>query len=154
MRSPHIGDWSRKGLTYYGDAVALVDVAKKRRFTYRELDARATALAVTLRAKYGLRKGDRFAMLAHNGVEYLDCFFAGGKSGAILVPYNWRLHPRELTELAQSISPRVLFHSPEFAETAALMGAAAGCPTVALGEGYEALLGATGDVQELSLIHI
>jgi len=148
VRSLHIGDWSRKGLTYYGDAVALVDVAKNRRFTYRDLDARATGLAVTLRARFGVRKGDRFAMLAHNGVEVLDCLFAGGKLGAILVPYNWRLHPRELTELAESITPRMLFHSPELAETAGLMGKAAGCPTVALDAGYEALLGATGDVHE------
>jgi len=148
VRSPHIGDWSRKGALYYGDSVALVDVAKNRRFTYRELDERARGLAVALRGKYGVRKGDRFAMLAHNGVEFLDGFFAAGKSGAIFVPYNWRLHPRELTELAQAIQPRVIFHSPEFAETAVLMGKAASCPTVALGEDYEALLGATGEVRE------
>lgn len=140
MRSSHVGEWSKKSATYYGDAVALVDVAKSKRFTYRVLDERASALASQLQHKYLVKKGDRVAMLAHNGVEYLDALFACGKLGAIFVPYNWRLHAKELVALTTTIAPRVLFFSPEFDEAAAQMGAAATCPAVALDAAYEASL--------------
>jgi len=62
----------------------------------------------------GVRKGDRVAMLAHNGVEYLDTFFACAKLGAILVGLNWRLHWRELAQLLDKTTPKVLIYSDDF----------------------------------------
>ena len=63
------------------DKTALVEVATGRRFTYAELDARAKAAARALTEGLGLKKGDRLALLADNRVEFLDVFFACGKSG-------------------------------------------------------------------------
>jgi fatty-acyl-CoA synthase len=73
---------------------ALVEVASGRRFTYRELDERATACAAAWRRTLGLEPGDRIALLSGNRVEFVDCFFAAAKSGVILVPLNSRLAVR------------------------------------------------------------
>ena len=68
---------------------ALVEVATGRRFTYAELDARGRAAARALTEGLGLKKGDRLALLAGNCVEFLDVFFACGKSGVVLVPVSY-----------------------------------------------------------------
>jgi fatty-acyl-CoA synthase len=54
-----------------------------------------------------------------NGVETLDALFACGKLGAILVPFNWRSHPRELVELFAKTAPKALLFSDDFRDTAA-----------------------------------
>ena len=99
----------------------MVDVARKDagRFTYRQMNARATALAGWLRDVAGVQRGDRVGIVALNGVEHLDLLFACGKLGAIFVPYNWRLHAAELTEGVRSIRPRVLLFGDDFRDAAA-----------------------------------
>ncbi len=117
----YIGDYLGRRALYTPDQLAVVDAGKvpHRSFTYRELNQRANRLANWLRDGAGVSKGDRVAMLAHNGVEYLDVFFACGKLGAILVGLNWRLNWRELVQLLEKTSPKVLIYSDEFRETVA-----------------------------------
>ncbi|RKH37390.1 AMP-binding protein, partial [Corallococcus llansteffanensis] len=116
-----IGDWMGRGALYWPEAVAVVDVARRDagRFTYRQMNARATALAGWLRDVAGVQRGDRVGIVALNGVEHLDLLFACGKLGAIFVPYNWRLHAAELTEGVRSIRPRVLLFGDDFRDAAA-----------------------------------
>jgi fatty-acyl-CoA synthase len=111
-----IGDYIGRRALYTPDHLALVDAGKvpHRSFTYRELNTRANRLANWLHDGAGVRKGDRVAMLAHNGVEYLDTFFACAKLGAILVGLNWRLHWRELAQLLDKTTPKVLIYSDDF----------------------------------------
>jgi fatty-acyl-CoA synthase len=118
-----IGDWMERGERYYADAPAVVDVARgpAGRFSYRQLNARANRLAAHLRDKAGVGRGDRVAILANNGVEVLDAFFACGKLGAIFVPLNWRAAARENREVIELITPRVLIYSADFRETAAVL---------------------------------
>lgn len=117
----YIGDWMGRAALYWPDRLAVVDTAKGAagRFTYRQLNERANRLANWLRNEAGLEKGERVGMVALNGVEYLDAFFACGKLGAIFVPFNWRLHPRELAELINLTTPRVLLYSDEFKDAIA-----------------------------------
>ncbi len=35
----------------------------------------------------GIAKGERFALLADNRVEYMDALFAAPKAGVVLVPW-------------------------------------------------------------------
>ncbi|MCY1040670.1 AMP-binding protein [Corallococcus sp. bb12-1] len=116
-----IGDWMGRGALYWPEAVAVVDVARRDagRFTYRQMNARATALAGWLRDVAGVQRGDRVGIVALNGVEHLDALFACGKLGAIFVPYNWRLHAAELTEGVRSVRPRVLLFGDDFRDAAA-----------------------------------
>ena len=112
----YIGDWMERGERYWPDALAVVDVAKGEggRFTYRHLNQRANRLANWLRDVAGVGRGERVGMIALNGVEFLDAFFACGKLGAIFVPYNWRSHWRELVELIRNTRPKVMIYSDEF----------------------------------------
>lgn len=112
----HIGDWLERGERYWPENVAVVDVAKGEagRFTYRQLNQRANKLANWLRDVVGVRRGDRVGLLALNGVEFLDAFFACGKLGAIGVPYNWRSHWRELVDLIEVTQPKALIYSDDF----------------------------------------
>ena len=117
------------------DAPALVVVEPELRLTYRELDARAVRCALAWRA-LGLAPGARVALLAHNRVEYLDVFFAAGKSGTILVPLGTRLTAHELAPILEDSGARALIYEGAFAETvAALRSSVAGVETwIALDE--------------------
>jgi fatty-acyl-CoA synthase len=114
----YIGDYLGRRALYSPDQLAVVDAGKTphRSFTYSELNNRANRLANWLRDGAGVQKGDRVAVLAHDGVEYLDVFFACGKLGVILAGLNWRLHWRELQGLLEKTTPKVLIYSDEFAE--------------------------------------
>jgi fatty-acyl-CoA synthase len=114
-----VGDFLGRRALYTPDNLAVVDAGKTphRSFTYSELNNRANRLANWLRDGAGIRKGDRVAILAHNGMEYLDTFFACGKLGAIMVPFNWRLHGRELLALIEKTTPKVLIYSDDFKDT-------------------------------------
>lgn len=110
-----VGDYLGRRALYSPDQLAVVDAGKTphRTFTYRELNDRANRLANWLREGAGIQKGDRVAILAHNGVEFLDTFFACGKLGAILIPFNWRLHWREVLQLVEKTGPKVLVYSDD-----------------------------------------
>ena len=95
--------------------IGVVDVAAGQRWRYSELDERANRLANALLG-LGVSKGDRVAILAHNGVEYVDAFFAAGKIGAILTPLNWRLATSEISYIINDCTPCVLCIGPEFAD--------------------------------------
>jgi len=114
----YIGDWMERGERYWPEAPAVVDLAKGAagRFTYRQLNRRANRMANWLRDVVDVARGDRVGMIAMNGVEYLDVFFACGKLGAIFVPYNWRSHWRELVELIHQTTPKAIVFSDEFRE--------------------------------------
>ena len=115
-----VGDILGRRALYTPDDLAVIDAGKDphRSFTYSEMNSRANRLANWLRDGAGIGKGDRVAILAHDGVEHLDTFFACGKLGAIHVPLNWRLHWRELLTLIDDTQPTVLVFSDEFKESA------------------------------------
>ncbi len=106
----YVGDYLGRRALYSPDQLAVVDAGKTphRSFTYSELNNRANRLADWLQDGAGIVKGDRVAVLAYDGVEYLDTFFACGKLGAILTGLNWRLHWRELLSLIERVTPKVL----------------------------------------------
>lgn len=62
----------------------------ERAMTFRQWNERACRLANGLLA-LGLRKGDRFAVLAYNRVEWAEIYVAAAKAGLIAVPVNFRL---------------------------------------------------------------
>jgi fatty-acyl-CoA synthase len=64
-------------------------------FTYGEVDARAESLAATL-AGFGLKPGDRLALLLPAWPEFVITMFAGSKLGLVVVPLNPRVTQPEL----------------------------------------------------------
>lgn len=112
----YIGDYLGRREIYSPDKLAIIDVGKtpELRVSYRQFNARAKRLANWLYDIAGVRKGDRVAILARDGIEHLDCFYACGKLGAVHTAFNWRLHWRELVGLIDNTQPRVLLYSGDF----------------------------------------
>ena len=127
----YIGDYLARRELYSPDRLAIIDSGKDQewRLTFRQVNARANRLANWLRDAAGVGKDDRVAILAHDGVEHLDTFFACGKLGAIHTALNWRLHPQELAGIVALTTPKLLIFSAELAEkVAALQTLLAGRP--------------------------
>ncbi len=77
----------------YPDKISLI--FDGRHWTYRQLNSRVNRLA-NLFTSLGLRKGDKVAMLARNGNEYIETYYALAKIGIWMVPINYRLQPSEI----------------------------------------------------------
>jgi fatty-acyl-CoA synthase len=95
------------------DKLAVVSLATGERLTYAQLNERAERAADTLSAL--LEPGDRFGLLAHNSIEFLELFFAAGKAGVIVVPLSTRATEHELRHIANDCGMTVLFYGDEFA---------------------------------------
>ncbi|MAT04101.1 MAG: acid--CoA ligase, partial [Acidimicrobiaceae bacterium] len=111
-------DWIAHHRDNRGGKEAVRDLGTGRSFTYAELDARIDAMAAHL-GSLGIGRGDRVAVLAHNGVEYFDIQFACARTGAICVLLNWRLTVSELEYIIGDSSPKLLVHDTEFVANAA-----------------------------------
>ncbi len=108
-----MGSWPSR---HDPDRVALIDDA--RTVTYGELDSRSARLAGVLAAG-GIRRGDRVAILLGNHSTYLETVFACGRIGAIAVPVNNRLSPREIAVQVDDCAPRGLVAEPELRDRVA-----------------------------------
>ena len=104
---------------------ALRDVEADRRWSYAELDAAADRWVARLSAA-GVAAGDRVAVLARDRPELVHLYFACVRTGAVLVPLNWRLAPAELRGIVADARPAVLFGEEAFRETAREVLGAAG----------------------------
>ena len=83
------------------------------RTTYRGLGRRARRLANALQA-LGIGFGDRVATLAWNGYRHLELYYAVSGSGAVLHTLNPRLHPDQVTWIADHAEDQVLFFDLSF----------------------------------------
>ena len=100
------------------DTVALIHASSRRQFTYAELDRRALLCARIWTDLCRLRPGDRVCILSENRVEYVDAFWAAGKSGIILVPLGTRSTAHELCQVLGDCKPRCLMYSAGYEKLA------------------------------------
>ncbi|MGA7684918.1 MAG: AMP-binding protein [Terriglobales bacterium] len=84
-----------------------------QRLTYRDLNHRAIQCASLFLDYCRLHKSDRVAILAKNRLEFLDTFFAAGKSGVILVPLNVRQTAPELGAILKSSGAKAILYDGE-----------------------------------------
>ena len=89
------------------DAEALVDVPSGRRWTYAELDADITALALGLLAG-GIQAGDRIGIWSPNCPEWTLLQYATAKVGALLVNVNPAYRSHELAYVVEQSGMRLL----------------------------------------------
>jgi fatty-acyl-CoA synthase len=113
----YIGDYLARRELYSPDKLAFIDAGKSPewRLTFRDANRRANKLANWLKSQ-GIEKGDRVAILAKDGYEHLDLFFACSKLGAVHTALNWRSHWRELLEIFNYTNPKILVFSDDFKE--------------------------------------
>ena len=91
------------------DAIALVCDRTGTRIGYASLAERSARLATSLAETYGVARGDRVAVLAHNDVRTFELLVACARLGAALAPLNVRLADDELEAVLARCEPKVIF---------------------------------------------
>jgi long-chain acyl-CoA synthetase len=77
------------------------------RASYGELAALTARRAGTLQTRYGIKPGDRIAIVAENDVRYFKAFYAIWHAGACAVPVNAKLHGREIAYILEHSGARL-----------------------------------------------
>ena len=85
----------------------------RREITWRVFDEKANRFA-NLLASRGVGKGDKVAILLMNGIEWLPVYFGVLKSGAVVVPLNFRYTAEEIDYCVGLADVDVLVFGPEF----------------------------------------
>src|SRR6476619_3090342 len=99
----------------HGDRAGFVWGEKS--WTWREIDARVSALAAALAAR-GIVKGDRIVVHSKNCDEMFWSMFAAFRLGAVWVPTNFRLMPDEVAYLATASGAKAFLCHGDFPEHA------------------------------------
>jgi long-chain acyl-CoA synthetase len=102
------------------------------RLGYGEVAATARRVGRLLR-DCGVRPGDRVAILAHNGIEYVSAWFGALMLGAIAVPLNVATDPGSLAKVVAGAGARVVVVGPRLERVVVAAGerlAAAGVTTI------------------------
>ena len=82
------------------------------RATFAEHAARVLKLAGAMRSELGIQRGDRFAVLAQNGHQFMELHNAGYLGAGVITPLNIRLSPAEIRRILDDSGARVLFADP------------------------------------------
>src|ERR1700735_1943483 len=90
-------------------------VCKGARYTYGQFRDRAARLAGALR-EAGVKSGDRVAFMSLNCHRLLEAYYGVLEAGAVLLPLNIRLSPRELAYILNDAGAKALFLEKEFTE--------------------------------------
>ena len=106
-------DFLRKAMDQYGKKIGVVDGEK--RFTYTQFGERVNRLSNALIAM-GIRKGDRVAVIDTNSHRLLELHFGVPQIGAILLPINIRLSPKEITYVLNDSGARCLVINEDMAD--------------------------------------
>ncbi len=86
---------------------------KFRKMTFKEWNERSCRLANAL-TNMGVKKGDRFAILAYNCVEWMEIYAAAAKGGQVTVPVLFRLAPPEIEYVINHSESKAFFVAKEF----------------------------------------
>ena len=115
----HIGEMLARNARMYPESIALVErnPAENKRFaiTWREFDEQANMFAHVLQ-EMGIKKGDRVMHLMHNSIDWLVVYFGIVRSGAWVVPLNFRFTAEDIKYCASVAEPQIFVFGQEFAE--------------------------------------
>jgi fatty-acyl-CoA synthase len=123
------------------------DVRYRKELTWRAFDERANQFANLLISR-GVKRGDKVGILLMNCIEWLPIYFGVLKSGAIVVPLNFRYSSDEIKYALELADVSVLIFGSEFTErmqaiendipkVQTMFFVGTNCPKFA--EGYESL---------------
>ncbi len=85
----------------------------RREITWKEFDIKANRFANILFTR-GIKKGDKVAVLLMNCLEWLPIYFGILKTGALVVPMNYRYSADEIEYCLDLADVRMLVFGPEF----------------------------------------
>lgn len=85
----------------------------RQEITWREFDNKANRFA-NLLLERGIKKGDKVSILLMNCLEWLPIYFGILKTGAIVVPLNFRYTAEEIKYCLELSETNALIFGPEF----------------------------------------
>lgn len=85
-----------------------------RETTYQELALDISLISGLLTTHLNIKRGDRIAYLGFNTPEMVVLLFGCARTGAVLLPLNWRLTPAEHRTIFDDCSPSALFVEEHF----------------------------------------
>jgi fatty-acyl-CoA synthase len=97
----------------YASKIGIKDLNKE--YTFKEWNERSCRLANAL-TDLGMKKGDRFAALAYNCVEWMEIYAAAAKGGFICVPLMFRLAVPEMEYILNHCEAKVLIVQDQWVE--------------------------------------
>jgi acyl-CoA synthetase (AMP-forming)/AMP-acid ligase II len=98
----------------YADHLAVTSASKN--LSYAALEQRSNRLANALLAQ-GLQRGDRVGIYLPNCTEIVEIELACYKAGLVKAPFNARLSPREVIEIADNSDAALIVTTAERAES-------------------------------------
>lgn len=114
--SGNLGELTYEAMLLSPDKTAVISEGIE--LTYRQLDQRMNQ-AGQLFQRYGVRKGDRVAILFPNDIRYLEICFGLMRIGAVPLPLNIKLGNEALTYILRDSGAKVLVFHETMAEKAA-----------------------------------
>jgi acyl-CoA synthetase (AMP-forming)/AMP-acid ligase II len=115
----HIGEMLARNGRIYPEEPALVERIpaenKRRAISWKEFDRGANRLANLLLAR-GVRKGDKVVHLMMNSIDWLIAYFGIIRTGAWVVPLNFRFTSSEIKYCLDVAEPRLVLFGEEFSE--------------------------------------
>jgi len=113
----HIGEMLSRNARMYPDDVALVErnPAQNERYeiSWRDFDRRANRLANGLLER-GVGKGDRVVHLMMNSIDWLVAYFGIIRTGAWVVPLNFRFAADDIRYCVDVAEPKLVIFGEEF----------------------------------------
>ncbi len=101
----------RRNLEFNPEKVALIE--GERSYTFAEMVERCNRMANALLG-FGLKKGERVAILSKNSIENAESYFSIPGAGLVLVMLNFRLAPREMQDILIDAEPAVILVNQEY----------------------------------------
>ena len=103
----NLANWLERAARVYPDAPALMHGTKVVA-DYAEFYRRARGIAGAFRFRHGVGAGDRIAIFMTNSTQYLEIMYASLILGAVVVPINAKLHPREAAWIVENARASVV----------------------------------------------
>lgn len=108
-----LGDFFARAGKYFSNKDAII--FEDKRFTYGQINNRVNKLSNAL-LDLGIKKGEKVAILFYNSPQYIESYFAVIKTGALIVPLNFRLARPELIYQINDSDSSSLIYGSEFSE--------------------------------------
>ncbi len=108
-----------RNVRMYPDEVALIELRHssgfRKEITWKDFDEKANRLANAL-SERGVEKGDRVLHWMRNSIDWLLTFFGIAKTGAWVIPLNYRFLGRDIKYCVDVAKPKAFVMEEEFAE--------------------------------------
>lgn len=105
----------------YSGEIALIErepaKGKRKEITWKTFDEQANRIANSL-LEIGVKKGDTVIHLMKNCLEWLPIYFGVLRTGALVVPLNFRFDPLAVKRCAEIAKAKVVFFGEDFIEHA------------------------------------